>query len=68
MDILSLYRSCKSWGKLPFEGGVLEQDWRLMETLDFVDAEVIKWRNKKAEDEKNEMIKQDMVRRTTPRG
>jgi len=68
MNVLSLYRSCKGWGKLPVNGGMLEQEWRTMELLDFVDAEVSKWRNKKVEDEKNEMMKQDMIRRATPRG
>lgn len=49
------------WNKLPFTGGLLDQPATLMDLLDTVESEVQVWREKHAQEQEGDIMKQKML-------
>ena len=55
---LKTYFLCEKFGCMPNEGGVLEQDSRLMEAFSIINSEINKFEKKKMDEQTREMDKQ----------
>jgi hypothetical protein len=60
-QIMRVYQRCRQWKCLPSQGGLMDQDERMMEMLDVIDVEVEKWKAKRNEERQGDMMKDQML-------
>lgn len=68
MAVIGLYKRCKEWKTLPYQGGIFDQDERLMDLFDTISEEVDVWKQKRRQEQEGDMLIEQMKHRRTHAG